>query len=66
MTTTNEQVQVLLDLAGITPYPDELEQLTAGYPDMRAQVERLWDVEMGDTPPALVFRAGEPTGPEEI
>lgn len=65
MTTTREQVEVLLDLAGISPRPEELEGLVDGFPAMRAQIERLWAVELGDTPPSLVFRAAEPTGPEE-
>lgn len=66
MTTTNEQVQGLLDLAGISPSPAELEQLSAQFPAMRASIERLWAVDLGDTAPSLVFRAAEGVGPAEV
>lgn len=63
MTTTAEQVHVLLDLAGISPAQAEIDQLIEMFPDMRASLERMWALELGDTAPSLVFRAGEATGP---
>jgi hypothetical protein len=63
VTTTAEQVHALLDLAGITPTASEVDELVAYFPDMRAKVERLWAVDLGDTAPSLVFRAAESTGP---
>jgi Asp-tRNA(Asn)/Glu-tRNA(Gln) amidotransferase C subunit len=66
MTTTIEQVQGLLGLAGISPAPTELDQLAAQFPAMRASIERLWALDLGDTAPSLVFRAAEATGPAEV
>lgn len=66
MTTTAEQVQVLLDLAGIAPSPAEVEQLIESFPTSRARLERLWSLDLGDTPPSLVFRAAEAFGPAEV
>ena len=63
MSTIEAQVQVLLDLAGITPPPDEVDQLIASFPQMRASLEKMWALDLGDTAPSLVFRAAEATGP---
>jgi hypothetical protein len=63
MTTTAEQVGVLLELAGIAPSPQELERLTEMFPEMRASIERLWALDLGDIAPSLVFRAAEYAGP---
>jgi len=65
VTSTAEQVQVLLDIAGITPSAAEVEQLHATYPDIRARIERLWALDLGDAQPSLVFRAAETFGPKE-
>lgn len=62
MSTPTEQVRVLLDLAGLSPSPGELDVLVADFPRLRASVERLWSLDLGDTPPSLVFRAGEAVG----
>lgn len=66
MTTTAEQVQVLLDLAGISPSRAELDQLVEAFPATRARLEHLWSLELGDTPPSLVFRAAGAAGPVEV
>jgi hypothetical protein len=61
-TIARQQVETLLGLAGIAPSPEEVDLLVASFPDQRARLERLWTVDVGETPPSLVFRAGEPTG----
>lgn len=66
MSTMIEQVEVLLEIAGITPRPDEIEQLATTYAQMRADIEHLWSLDLGDTPPALVFRAAEASDPQEV
>lgn len=66
MTTTEEQVRVLLDLAGITPTPAEVAQLVGEFPGLRARIEGLWALDLGDAAPAMVFRAAESTGPMEV
>lgn len=66
MSTTAEQVQVLLELAGITPTPGELDQLVQTFPDTKARLEHLWSLDLGDTPPSMVFRAAEAYGPAEV
>ena len=66
MTTTAEQVKVLLDLAGIAPSPAELEQFVEAFPATKARLEHLWSLDLGDTPPSLVFRAAEAWGPAEV
>lgn len=66
MTTTETQVSVLLELAGITPSPAELQQLVAEFPGLRARVERLWATDLGYVAPAMVFRAAESTGAAEV
>lgn len=63
MTSTTEQVQVLLDLAGISPSPSEIDQLEKQFTDMRARIEHLWTIDVGDAAPSMVLRAGEVTGP---
>lgn len=63
MSTTAEQVEILLELAAIEPSRDELEQLTATFTGMKSSIERLWSLDLGDTPPSLVFRAAESSGP---
>lgn len=65
MTSTTEQVQVLLELAGITPSDEEVAQLVAGFPALRSQVERLWRADLGESAPALVFLAAGAAGPAE-
>jgi hypothetical protein len=64
-TTTREQLQALLDIAGIAPSPEEVDELVTAFPETRARAERLWAVDLGDIPPALVFRAAGVAGPEE-
>lgn len=66
MSSTQEQVRVLLDLAGIEPTPAEFEQMVVGFPDVRTRVERLWALDLGDAAPAMVFRAAESFGPAEV
>ena len=66
MTTTEEQVRVLLDLAGITPTPAEVAQLVASSPACAPRIEGLWALDLGDAAPAMVFRAAEATGPMEV
>jgi len=66
VTTTAEQVQVLLDLAGISPSPPEFDQLVETFPATKAKLEHLWSLDVGDTPPSLVFRAAEIAGPAEV
>jgi hypothetical protein len=65
VTSTAEQLQALLDIAGITPTDAEIAQLNTAYPDMRAQMERLWALDLEGAQPSLVFRAAEITGPKE-
>lgn len=64
--STEVQVSVLLELAGITPTPAELEQLVADFPALKAQVERLWALDLGYTAPSMVFRAAEYAGAMEV
>lgn len=64
-TTTDQQVQVLLDLAGITPTAEELEALVGQFPKLRATIEGLWALDLDRVQPAMVFRAAEPQGPQE-
>lgn len=66
MTSTAEQVKVLLDLAGIDPSPAEVEQLVDTFPETRAKLEHLWSLDLADTPPSMVFRAAEAFGPAEV
>lgn len=66
MSTTETQVSVLLELAGITPTPTELAQLVDEFPDLKARVERLWALDLGYVAPAMVFRAAESTGAAEV
>ena len=63
--TTRAQVQALLDIAGIEPSAEEVDELVTSFPDLRARAERLWAVDLADIPPALVFRAAEANGPQE-
>lgn len=64
-TTIDQQVQVLLDLAGITPTADELETLVGQFPKLRASVEALWALDLDGAQPSMVFRAAEAHGPQE-
>jgi len=64
--TTEEKVRVLLDLAGITPTPTELTQLVDEFPAFKTRVESLWALDLGTTPPAMVFRAAGSVGPAEV
>ena len=57
---------VLLELSGIAPSDEEIDELVKGFPETRARVERLWALDLVDVPPATVFRAAEATGPEEV
>ncbi len=64
-TTTDQQVQVLLHLAGITPSPDELATLSGQFPKLRARMEALWALDLTGAQPSMVFRAAESCGPQE-
>lgn len=66
MTTTDDQVRVLLELAGLSPTADEFDQLVDQFPGLRSRVERLWALDLGDVAPALVFRAAEAVGVGEV
>jgi Asp-tRNA(Asn)/Glu-tRNA(Gln) amidotransferase C subunit len=66
MSSTEEQVRVLLDLARLSPSQAEFEQLASQYPIVRASVERLWALDLGSAQPSMVYRAAEPTGPKEV
>ncbi len=63
--TTDQQVQVLLDLAGITPSPEEFDTLVGQFPKLRASIEALWALDLDGAQPSMVFRASESTGPQE-
>ena len=63
--TTRDHVQVLLDIAGISPSEAEIDGLTKSFAETRARIERMWDLDLVDVAPALVFRAGEAAGPKE-
>jgi hypothetical protein len=65
LTTATDQVQVLLELAGITPTDEELAALVAQFPDVRVQIERMWAADLGESAPALVLLADGITGPGE-
>jgi hypothetical protein len=65
MTSPAAQVQVLLDLAGITPSEEEMTSLVASFPDLRTRVEGLWAADLGESAPALVLGAGAIAGPKE-
>jgi hypothetical protein len=64
--TTTDQVRALLDLAGVVPSDAELADLITGYPDMKASIDRLWALDLGESVPALVFDAAGTYGPEEV
>lgn len=59
MTTSVDQVRALLDVAGLAPSHAELDALVESFAGLRAQIEALWAVDVGDSAPALVFRAAE-------
>ena len=65
-TTTTEHVRALLDLAGVVPSDDEVATMIDAFPEMQRRIERLWSLDLGESVPALVFRAAEAAGPAEV
>jgi hypothetical protein len=47
-------VETLLAAAGLTPAPDEIDELAAGYAAMRANVDLLYAPEFRSADPLLV------------
>lgn len=64
--TNSDHVHALLDLAGVVPTDAEVANIIEAFPTMQAQVDRLWAVDLGESVPALVFRAAETAGPAEV
>lgn len=53
--TYQEEVRLLLALHGVQPSPHEIELIASMFAHTRVQAERIWKVQVGDTPPAKVF-----------
>jgi hypothetical protein len=54
-----EVVRTLLAAAGITPSDEDIDLLGKAYPGLRRQVDRLYEVDTGDLPPAGMLRVAE-------
>lgn len=59
MTDPAAYVRTVLDAAGIQPSDAEVDVLASVWQDIHARIERLWQIDIGEDPPAAVFRAGE-------
>jgi hypothetical protein len=64
--TSTAHVRALLEMAGVEPTEEEVTTLVDAFPDLRMRIERLWAADLGESEPALVFRAAETYGPPEV
>lgn len=54
----------LLRALGLDLPPDRLQAAVAAFTAIRAELDRLHAIDLGDTPPAVVFRPIEAPGPD--
>jgi hypothetical protein len=54
MMNDQSKVETLLTIAGLAPPADELAEMVASYPALRAGIELLYAPEFGDAEPLLV------------
>lgn len=56
--TDQTTVEAMLAAAGLTPPTDEVAELVAAYPGMRASIELLYAPEFADAEPLLIPAIG--------